>query len=199
MAELVLNKAKTAVLLADFHADGMGANPLVKERHVIENSSTVADAARRAGVQVIYIVVNFRQEYPEVSDRNQTFQHIITMKKTGPQPPKDPLSLIVPELPPKPGDIVVVKHRVSALYGTELAQILSAQGIEILVLLGHSTGGVILSTVLEASDADYELVVVEDGSADMDHDVHTFLMEGVFPRKGTVTTSQEVVKALSSG
>ncbi len=199
MAELVLDKAKTAVLLADFHADGMGANPLVKERHVIENSRALTEAARRAGVQVIYIVVNFRQGYAEVSDRNQTFKHISAMKKTGQQPPADAVTLIVPELPPQPGDIVVVKHRVSALHGTELDQILKSQGIETLVLLGHSTSGVILSTVLEASDADYQLVVVEDGCADTDQDVHTFLMEQVFSRKATVTTSQEVVKALSAG
>ena len=50
MAELTLDKAKTAVLMADFHGDGMRANPLVKERRVIENSRALLEAAREAGV-----------------------------------------------------------------------------------------------------------------------------------------------------
>ena len=41
MAELTLDKGKTAVLMADFHADSMGVNPLVKERKTVKKSRTV--------------------------------------------------------------------------------------------------------------------------------------------------------------
>lgn len=194
MAGLTLDKAKTAVLMADFHVDRMGANPLVKERRVIENSCALLEAARQAGVLVIYVVVNFREGYPEVSDRNKSFR---ARKLSGQPPARDPLTLIIPEVPPKPGEPLVVKHRVNAFFGTDLEQILRAQGIETLILLGHATGGVILSTVRYAADADYELVVVEDCCADRDQEVHTFLMERIFPHQATVTSSQEVIKALS--
>ena len=49
--------------------------------------------------------------------------------------------------------------------------------------MGHATSGVILSTVRLAADLDYHVIVVEDGCADRDPDVHTLLMEKVFPHK----------------
>ena len=59
--------------------------------------------------------------------------------------------------------------------------ILQAHHIETLILMGHSTSGVILSTVRLAADLDYHLIVVEDGCADRDPEVHKLLMEKVFP------------------
>ena len=59
--------------------------------------------------------------------------------------------------------------------------ILRAQGRDTLVLMGHATSGVILSTVRYAADADFRLIVVEDGCADRDEEVHALLMEKVFP------------------
>ena len=48
------------------------------------------------------------------------------------------------------------------------------------------------------ADADYRLVVVEDGCADRDIEVHTFLMQRVFPRQATVVSAEGVSQALSS-
>ena len=62
--------------------------------------------------------------------------------------------------------------------------------------MGHATSGVILSTVRLAADLDYHVIVVEDGCADRDPDVHTLLMEKVFPRQATVVSAAEMVAAL---
>lgn len=64
--------------------------------------------------------------------------------------------------------------------------------------MGHATSGVILSTVRLTADLDYHLIVVEDGCADRDPDVHRLLMEKVFPRQGTVVSSQAMVAALAA-
>ena len=64
--------------------------------------------------------------------------------------------------------------------------------------MGHATSGVILSTVRYATDADYRLIVVEDGCAGRDPQVHDLLMEKVFPRQATVAPAQDVVRALNS-
>jgi nicotinamidase-related amidase len=47
---------------------------------------------------------------------------------------------------------------------------------------------VVLSTLRQAADLDYELVVLEDGCADADPEVHRILMEKVFPRQADVMT-----------
>src|SRR4029453_14308720 len=100
---------------------------------------------------------------PEISDRNVIFRERKTSARI---PPADPVSLIIPEVQPLPHEPVVVKHRVNAFFGTDLEMILRAHDIDTLVLLGHATSGVIVSTVRYAADADYRLVVVEDGCAD---------------------------------
>jgi len=64
--------------------------------------------------------------------------------------------------------------------------------------MGHATSGVILSTVRLAADLDYNLLVVEDGCADRDPEVHQLLMEKVFPRQGTAVSLTELVAALTS-
>ena len=45
--------------------------------------------------------------------------------------------------------------------------ILRANDIDTLVLYGIATSGVVLSTLLEAADADFRLAVIEDGCADL--------------------------------
>jgi len=106
--------------------------------------------------------------------------------------------LIHPSVQPKEGEPVIAKHRTSAFSGSAFAMILRAHNIETLILMGHATSGVILSTVRLAADLDYQLIVVEDGCADRDPDVHTLLMEKVFPRQGTVVSAKDMVKALAA-
>ncbi len=195
MAEISIDKSKTVVLMADFHKEGMGANPIAKKSNVLGKARNVLEAARKAGILVIYVVVNFREGYPEISDHNKAFS---SRKKSGAIPPADPVDLICPEVAPQPGEPIVVKHRVNAFFGTDLDMILRARGIETLVLLGHATSGVILSTVRYAADADYDLIVVEDGCADHVPEVHKLLMERVFPRQAIVTTSEACVKAIAA-
>ena len=195
MAEVTLEKSKTSLMMADFHADTMGFIPMVQERHTFEQAREVLDAAREAGVLVIYIVVNFRLGYPEISDRNKTFSQ---RKTSGPPPAPDPASLIHPSVSPRPEEPIIVKHRVNAFFGTDLDMILRAQDIDTLLLMGHATSGVILSIVRYAANADYRIVVVEDGCADRGLEVHQFLMEKVFPRQATIASTREVVAALAS-
>ena len=195
MAEITLDKSKTALLMADFTAGNMGQNPIVKERHTLERAREVLDAAREAGVFVAYCVSHFRPGYPEVPASNNPRS---ALRTSGQVPPADPTALIHPLVLPREGEPVISKHRTSAFSGSAFETILRAQGIETLILMGHATSGVILSTVRLAADLDYQLIVVEDGCADRDMEVHKLLMEKVFPRQGTVVSSKEMVTALAA-
>ncbi len=195
MAHIELDKDRTALLMADFHTDSMGENPVVLERRTFDRAREVLHAARSAGLFVAYIVVNFRSGYPEISELNQTFS---ARKAAGVPPAADPAALIHATVSPRQGEPIVVKHRVGAFFGTDLDMILRAQGRDTLILMGHATSGVILSTVRYAADADFRMVVVEDGCADRDPEVHTLLMEKVFPRQATVASAAEVIRALAA-
>jgi nicotinamidase-related amidase len=60
-----------------------------------------------------------------------------------------------------------------------------------LVLAGISTSGVVLSTVREAADRDYELTVLENLCLDADEEVHRVLTGKVFPRQATVLAAAD--------
>ncbi len=75
--------------------------------------------------------------------------------------------------------------------GSDLEVILRAKNIRHLVLAGISTSGVVLSTVREAADKDYQLTVLSDLCADFDEQVHSLLLEKIFPRQAAVITSRQ--------
>jgi nicotinamidase-related amidase len=138
-------------------------------------------AARARQIPVIYVVIGFRPGFPEVSPRNKVFGAIAS--RAGGLPNE-----IHPDVAPVPGDIVVTKRRVSAFAGSDLEMVLRAQGIDHLVLTGIATSGVVLSTVRQAADLDYELTVLADACLDNDPEVHRVLTEEVFPRQAEVVT-----------
>jgi nicotinamidase-related amidase len=163
----------------------------------IDRASRVLSAARKAGMPVILVQVAFRAGLPEVSSRNKLFAPI----KSSSQHQKlfeGAAGAIHPALAPEASDVVVTKHRVSAFTGTELEMLLRAKEVETVVLFGISTSGVVLSTLLHASDADYKLVVIADCCADLDAELHAALVNRLFPQRAEVLPAEEFVEALQS-
>ena len=93
---------------------------------------------------------------------------------------------------PQDGDISVRKVRVGAFSTTDLDAQLRERAIDTLILAGISTSGVVLSTVRDASDRDYRVLVLADATADREPDVHAFLTERIFPRQADVITVAEL-------
>ena len=141
---------------------------------------------------MIYVVVGFRAGAPEISPNNKSFARFAG---GGAFTPGDPNADIHPELAPQPGDIVVTKRRVSAFAGSDLDVVLRSAGVDTLVLAGIATSGVVLSTVRQAADLDFGLVVLSDGCLDADPEVHRVLLESVFPRQARVLTIQGWIAA----
>ena len=57
---------------------------------------------------------------------------------------------------------------------------------------GISTSGVVLSTVRDAHDRDYRVVVIADACADPDQEAHDFLTGRIFPHQVEVTDARGV-------
>src|SRR3546814_2069632 len=55
--------------------------------------------------------------------------------------PGNPLGEVVPELRPEAGEPVITKQYASAFFGTSLASLLHAQGVDCLLIAGMSTSG----------------------------------------------------------
>lgn len=151
----------------------------------LERLADAITAARAAGVPVVYVIIGFRPGHPEISARNRTFS---ALAAAGAFTEGDPAAGIHPAVAPGPGDLVVTKRRVSAFTGSDLDVVLRGLGAGTLVLTGIATSGVVLSTLRQAADLDYGLIVLADACLDADQEVHRVLTEKVFPRQAEVST-----------
>ena len=140
-------------------------------------------SARAAQIPVIYVTVSFRHGHPEISRRNRSFAAVAA---AGGFAHDDPDTEIHPAIAPAPGDLLVIKRRVSAFAGSDLQVLLSGLEVDTLVLTGIATSGVVLSTLRQAADLDYRLVVLADACLDADPEVHRVLTEKIFPRQAEV-------------
>lgn len=96
-------------------------------------------------------------------------------------------------------DTVVRKTRLSAFSTTDLDERLTNLGITALILVGAHTSGAILSTVRDAADRDYRVIIIEDCTRDQDRDIHDLLVAKVLPRQAEVISSGSLHARLTRG
>ncbi|MCA1223766.1 cysteine hydrolase family protein, partial [Streptomyces sp. 8L] len=141
--------------------------------------------ARAAGIPVIHVALRLRHGHTDAHPRNKIFgalpSHLFTAD--------DPGAAIHPDVAPADGEIVVYKNRVSAFAGNNLQQILTAQDIDHLVLAGIATGGIVLSTALQAFDLDYRITVLSDACADPSPALHDSLITDILAKRGEIATT----------
>jgi nicotinamidase-related amidase len=192
-ATFSIHPAHTAVLSMDCQTGIISIYAKDDKDAFLSRAASVLHHARASGMTIIHIQVGFRPGLPEVSSRNILFGAI----KSSAQHQKlfqEPLGAIPSVIAPKEGEIIITKHRISAFTGTDLAMILRANEIDTLVLYGIATSGVVLSTLLEAVDADFRLVVIKDCCADLDSQVHDCLINKFFPSRASVLSVREFIE-----
>jgi nicotinamidase-related amidase len=183
------------VLLAmDFQSEIVAMLSAGGSEAAVARAREAVVAARRMKVPVIYVMVAYRPDYADASRHNKRVSVLREQRrliegaaKTG----------IVPDLAPVEGEAVVIKRRVSALARTDLETLLSAHEARTLVLCGLSTSGVVLSTVRQAADLDYRIVVLGDACADPDPEVHRVLMTKIFPSQAEVMPAVRFCEAVA--
>jgi nicotinamidase-related amidase len=183
---------KTAFLVMDTQAGILG-RAILPPNYLSLLSKTINTA--RPSMKIIYVTVSFRPGHPEIASSNPVFG---SAAKTNLFVAGSPETQIEPSIAPVDGDIVVEKKRVSAFTGSGLDVILRGLGVQTLVLAGVSTGGVVLSTLCEAADLDFKIVVLKDLCVDRDEAVHELLMEKIFKKRGDVVTAEEWLEKLKA-
>ena len=190
-----LEALHSALLVMDYQAGIVARVPEADQ--LLERARTAIDLVREWGGHVGYVRVAFEDEDFDFPDSSRMG---VSVRDSGRTFHADsPTTAIDGRVAPVPGDVVVRKTRIGAFSTTDLHDQLQDSGVDTLVLAGISTSGVVLSTVIEAHDLDYRVLVLADGCADTDPEVHTFLLERIFPRRAVVTTLAELPSLLSVG
>ena len=181
--------SRTALLVMHYQTDILGLFPSVAAE-LLSNTRKLCDAARAAGVGVWFANLRFSPGYPEVSPLNKNGQGI---KKLGLFIDDGPC----PELARRPDEPLIIAHRASVFFGTDLQARLSARGVDTLIMVGIASTGVMLSSIAHASDADFRLYTVKDCCYDPDPIVHEHLFATAFESRTTVLSLADALRLLA--
>jgi ureidoacrylate peracid hydrolase len=167
----------------------------------------VLDAAREAGILVIYFQNGWDPKYVEAgTPASPNWHKSNALKKMRDCPELHGKLLakggwdyaIVDELPPLPGDIVVPKTRYSGFFNTNIDSLLRSRGIRTLVFTGIATNVCVESSLRDAFHLEYFAVVLEDAvnhaGPDFVREASLYNIEKFF---GWVSTSQDFRRAIA--
>ena len=135
-------------------------------------------ACRAVGIEVIYSRIQSMS--PDGRDRGGAHKDLKIFS-----PPGSREAQILEELAPEPNELVFSKTSGSSFNGTTLDFVLKNMGIKTLLMTGVMTSGCVESSVRDAKDLGYGVVVVHDACASWTEELHTAslrVMHGVFAK-----------------
>jgi nicotinamidase-related amidase len=184
---------RTALLIIDMLNDFFRQHARLAEQrpHLVASVNTLAEAFRHHGQPVIWV----RQEFaPDLHDAFlEMRKHNLPVTIAG----TDGCELL-PELDRRPTDMTIVKKRYSAFFGTELEATLQRGRPDMLVVAGINTHACVRTTVIDAYQRDYEVVVAAECVASYDeahHDMTKRYLDGAIAR---LLPNREIIRMLAS-
>lgn len=181
-----LDPGRAAVIVVDmendfgavggmFHRAGLDISGI---QAAIVPTARVLEAARRAGIPVVYLAMVFRPDLSDIGaegapNRDRHLFFGAGQEVEAPDGTKGRVLIrdtwnteIVAELRPAPEDAVVYKHRFSGFFETELDTLLRSLGATDLIFTGCTTSVCVESTLRDAMFRDYRCLLLEDCTAE---------------------------------
>ncbi len=214
LSELV-DPSHTALLLIDMQHDfvdpdgafgemGVDVSMYQAQRPVL---AALLDDARNAGVLVIHVQNTALPNRMSDSPAQIRFNLRMHAAHRGNDPalrysvPGTPGHAFVRELTPRSDELVVLKNRSSAFWGTNLELLLRSNGIQTVVVGGCTTEGCVESTARDAMFNDLYVVIAVDCVASDDraqHDASMLLMGHRFDMATSTDIAAEWTRARAS-
>jgi len=219
---LKVDPCQTAVIVVDMQNDfgsegGMFARAGIDISAIqaaVAPTARVIDVARRAGMPVVYLKMAFASDLsnaggPEAPNRILHLRMGVGEPVITPDGLKSRILIedtwnteILAELTPQPGDPIVVKHRFSGFFETNLDTLLRDLGATTIVFTGCTTSICVESTLRDAFFRDYRCLVLADCTAEpighglerSNHEASLFLIQLMF---GWVSDSTAFTQAFA--
>lgn len=153
---MAIDKSTTAVIVIDVLVTGGDDaiyNPGPDEQRVANNSARIVDAARKAGLPVIFAcdahipgVDNELELWGEHGIAGVAVPNPVLRAGTGPR------------------DFIIKKRRYDAFFGTDLDLLLRELGVKTLIAVGEDSNICVMHTLAGAYYRCYETIVAEDAT-----------------------------------
>lgn len=186
---------RAAILVVDFIRayTSLGA-PLYAAAVVeaVRQTVDVLAAARRKGVLVIYTRVIYN---PSGIDGGIFVQKVPVLRTLV---EGEPLAEIVPELPPARADVILNKQYASAFFGTSLAAMLTAHGVDTVIITGCSTSGCVRATAVDGMQHGFRVIVPRECVGDRRAEPHEANLFDIHSKYGDVISRAEALAWLEA-
>jgi maleamate amidohydrolase len=149
-------------------------------------------AARAARIPVIHTRVEY---HPSGLDGGFFVKKVPALRK---MVAGEPLAQIDPVVAPLPEEVVIVKQYPSPFFGTPLAPMLTALGVDTLILAGCSTSGCVRAGAIDGVQYGYRVIVPRECVGDRHDGPHDANLFDINAKYGDVLGRDEVIGKLAA-
>ena len=184
---------RMTLLIIDMLNDFFSRQVVLANQRVrlVTSINTLVNAFRNGGQPVIWVRQEFAPDLHDAFLEMRKLKHRLTIAGT------DGCE-ILPELDHCPNDKIIVKKRYSAFFETDLDETLIREPPDVLVVAGINTHACVRTTVIDAYQRDYEVVVATDCIASSDEAHHEITKRYLDGGIAQLLANDEIIKMLSS-
>ncbi|MGL9738881.1 N-carbamoylsarcosine amidohydrolase [Serratia sp. CY81684] len=158
----------------------------------VEESRELLACARRTGIPVIHTHIRYHAGH--FADGGLWVKKAPVMKD---MVAGNPLAAFCPPVAPLGDEVVLSKQYASAFFGTALAPLLVAQGIDTLLMIGCSTSGCIRASAVDAVQHGFRAMVVRECVGDRHPGPHEANLFDIDSKYGDVVHKREALDYLN--
>lgn len=160
--------------------------------NAVEESRELLACARRTGIPVIHTHIRYHAGH--FADGGLWVKKAPVMKD---MVAGNPLAAFCPPVAPLADEVVLSKQYASAFFGTALAPLLVAQGIDTLLMIGCSTSGCIRASAVDAVQHGFRAMVVRECVGDRHPGPHEANLFDIDSKYGDVVHKREALDYLN--
>ena len=157
----------------------------------VEAIQKLLEAARQAEIPVVYTTVAYRESDKLTAAAFIDKVPVLLTLEAGSRWAK-----IDPRIAPRTEEPILNKLFASGFFGTGLSSLLTAAGVDTLIVTGASTSGCVRATVVDALQYGFRPVVPREAVGDRNPDAHKANLYDVDSKYGDVVSVEEILEYL---
>lgn len=157
---------KPAILIIDVLEDFFKEGHLREHRHELtQNINGLTVFGRAHKIPIIWVRQEYKEDLSDAPPVMRRTHYAVTIEKTRG-------CRILEELVRESTDYEIVKKRYSAFFGTNLDELLNTLGIDTLFIGGVNTHACVRTTLIDAFQRDYAIILATDCTNSTDEEHH---------------------------
>jgi len=179
---------KACIFVIDVQNDFFQKGRLKKQKtRLINNINDLTNFGRFKNINIIWICQEFKEDLSDTFKTYKKKKISVTIENTFG-------SEILSELNICSNDFKIIKKRYSGFYNTSLETLLSKLNIDTIIVAGINTHACVRTTVIDAYQRDYEVIIAKDCIDSYDIEHHNITIKYLHGYISTLLTNEKIVE-----